>query len=104
MNFEDFMTIHHTYSTAVSWRIDRKWLCLLLNEFGYLLLLFVCVRYERVEIPLYIKPVHGVSDPCLQSLVQLPDILLQEEDDLYHSAREACGSDLTAMIHNGSGW
>jgi len=59
--------------------------------------------YERIEIPLYIQTVDGVSMPCLQSLVRLPDILCQEEDDLYRSAKEACCSDLAAMIHNGSG-
>ena len=44
-----------------------------------------------------------MSEPCLHSLVHLPDILCQEEDDLYHSAKEACGSNLAATIHNGSG-
>jgi len=64
----------------------------------------VCVgRCERVEIPLYIKPVDGTSKPCLESLVQLPDVLCQEEDDLYHNAKEACGSDLAARVHNAAG-
>jgi len=44
-----------------------------------------------------------MSQPCLQSLVHLPDILFQEEDDLYHKAKEACGSDVAATVHNGSG-
>ena len=44
-----------------------------------------------------------MSKPCLESLVQLPDVLCQEEDDLYHSAKEACGSDLAARVHNGAG-
>ena len=60
-------------------------------------------RSERLEIPLYIKPVDRMTEPCLQSLGNLPDILCREEDDLYCSAREACGSDLAAAIHNGSG-
>jgi len=62
-----------------------------------------CLSYERLEIPLYIKPVDGMSKPCMQSLVSLPDILCHEEDDLYHNAKEACGSDLASAIHNGSG-
>jgi len=61
------------------------------------------VSYERLEIPLYIQTVDRISMPCLQSLVRLPDILCQEEVDLYHSAKEACCSNLAAMIHNGSG-
>jgi len=44
-----------------------------------------------------------MSEPCLQSLVELPDIVSQEETNLYHCAMQACGSDLTAMIHNGAG-
>ena len=35
--------------------------------------------------------------------MKLPDVLCQEEDDLYHSAKEACGSDLAARVHNGAG-
>jgi len=65
--------------------------------------MIVIVRYQQLEIPLYIKPVDGMSKPCLKSLVQLPDILCEEEVDLYHRAKEACGSDLAATIHNGSG-
>jgi len=61
------------------------------------------VSYERLELPLYIEPVDRMSKPCLQSLVQLPDILSQEEDDVYHRAKTACGSDIVAMIHNSSG-
>ena len=68
-----------------------------------LALSFIFVRSQRLEIPLYIKPVDGISEPCLQSLVRLPDILCQEEDDLYHNAKETCGSDIVAAIHNGSG-
>jgi len=63
----------------------------------------VVVSYERIEIPLYIQTVDGMSTPCMQSLVRLPDILCQEENDLYRNAKEACCSDLAAMIQNGSG-
>jgi BRCA1/BRCA2-containing complex subunit 3 len=58
--------------------------------------------YERLEIPLYIEPVERISDPCLRSLVHLPEILCHEEDDLYHQAKQACGMDLSSAVHNGS--
>jgi len=75
-------------------------LCIVTWKVG---LLFVFVSYQQLEIPLYVKPVSGMSKPCLQSLVQIPDILCQEEDELYHNGKEACGSDIAAAIHNGSG-
>ena len=40
-------------------------------------------RYLRAEVPLHIVPTTHISQPCLESLVQLPSILSQEEEEAY---------------------
>ncbi|XP_070539381.1 lys-63-specific deubiquitinase BRCC36-like [Ptychodera flava] len=58
--------------------------------------------YERLEIPLYIKPREAMSSPCLDALVQLPRILSQEEHDAYAKTLENESMDLLTRTHNGA--
>ncbi|GFN75731.1 lys-63-specific deubiquitinase brcc36 [Plakobranchus ocellatus] len=44
--------------------------------------------YERVEVPLHIVPSYNISHACLGALVDLPRILLEEEDEAY--SRNVC--------------
>ncbi|XP_066266432.1 lys-63-specific deubiquitinase BRCC36-like [Branchiostoma lanceolatum] len=57
--------------------------------------------YERIEIPLHILPQDTMSRPCLESLVELPQIFSQEEQEAY-SRTLGEGLDLTTCIHNGT--
>ncbi|KAL6085699.1 hypothetical protein STEG23_017956, partial [Scotinomys teguina] len=40
-------------------------------------------RYERIEIPIHIVPHITIGKVCLESAVELPKILCQEEQDAY---------------------
>lgn len=40
-------------------------------------------RYERIEIPIHIVPHVTIGKVCLESAVELPKILCQEEQDAY---------------------
>lgn len=40
-------------------------------------------RYERMEIPIHIVPHTTIGKVCLESAVELPKILCQEEQDAY---------------------
>lgn len=40
-------------------------------------------RYERIEIPIHIVPHETIGKVCLESAVELPKILCQEEQDAY---------------------
>lgn len=59
-------------------------------------------QYMRLEIPFHIVPQSKVSAPCLQSLVDLPRILSQEEEEAYIKTTQCPDLDLICQIHNGS--
>uniref|UniRef100_A0A673XTY7 BRCA1/BRCA2-containing complex subunit 3 n=1 Tax=Salmo trutta TaxID=8032 RepID=A0A673XTY7_SALTR len=40
-------------------------------------------RYERIEIPIHVVPHEAIGKVCLESAVELPRILCQEEQDTY---------------------
>lgn len=40
-------------------------------------------RYERIEIPIHVVPHETIGKVCLESAVELPKILCQEEQDAY---------------------
>lgn len=40
-------------------------------------------KHERIEIPCKIKQCESLSPACLDTLKELPQILLQEENDAY---------------------
>lgn len=58
--------------------------------------------YERVEVPLHIIPSYSISPACLSPLVDLPTILLQEEDEAFAEASSIEHQDLLTRIHNAS--
>ncbi|XP_063242777.1 lys-63-specific deubiquitinase BRCC36-like [Bacillus rossius redtenbacheri] len=43
--------------------------------------------YVQVEVPLHFVPASRLSRPCLQSMIELPEILFQEEKDCYDATR-----------------
>ncbi|KAH7972127.1 hypothetical protein HPB52_007128 [Rhipicephalus sanguineus] len=45
-------------------------------------------RYVRMEIPLHIVPSTHISNACLDALVRLPEILCQEEQDMYSMTKQ----------------
>ena len=57
----------------------------------------------RLEIPLHIVPQLKISTPCLESLVELPRILGQEEEEAYTKTTQSSELDVVSQIHNGSG-
>uniref|UniRef100_L7LX65 Putative lys-63-specific deubiquitinase brcc36 n=1 Tax=Rhipicephalus pulchellus TaxID=72859 RepID=L7LX65_RHIPC len=57
-------------------------------------------RYVRMEIPLHIVPSTYISQACLEALVRLPEILCQEEQDMYSMTKQVPGLDLLTRMHN----
>lgn len=64
--------------------------------------LSVC-RHVRIEIPLHIVPSSHISNACLDALVQLPQILCQEEQDMFSLTKRVPGLDLLTKMHNSAG-
>ncbi|EHH61371.1 hypothetical protein EGM_19371 [Macaca fascicularis] len=59
-------------------------------------------EYERIEIPIHIVPHVTIGKVCLESAVQLPKILCQEEQDAYRRIHSLTHLDSVTKIHNGS--
>ena len=57
----------------------------------------------RLEVPLHIVPTDHISQPCLDSLVDLPRIISQEEEEAYTKTTRVSDMDLVTRIHNGAG-
>ncbi|NWU29876.1 BRCC3 deubiquitinase, partial [Dyaphorophyia castanea] len=60
------------------------------------------VRYERIEIPIHVVPHETIGKVCLESAVELPKILCQEEQDAYRRIHSLTHLDSVTKIHNGS--
>uniref|UniRef100_A0A8C4XF93 BRCA1/BRCA2-containing complex subunit 3 n=1 Tax=Erpetoichthys calabaricus TaxID=27687 RepID=A0A8C4XF93_ERPCA len=59
-------------------------------------------EYERVEIPIHVVPHETIGKVCLESAVELPKILCQEEQDAYRRIHNLTHLDPVTKIHNGS--
>ncbi|CAL8279937.1 unnamed protein product [Merluccius merluccius] len=59
-------------------------------------------EYERVEVPVHVVPRDSVGAACLESAVELPRILCQEEQDAYRKIHSLTHLDPITKIHNGS--
>ncbi|XP_040178723.1 lys-63-specific deubiquitinase BRCC36 isoform X2 [Rana temporaria] len=59
-------------------------------------------EYERIEIPLHVVPQETIRKVCLESAVELPRILCQEEQDAYRRIHSLGHLDSVTKIHNGS--
>uniref|UniRef100_A0A672J843 BRCA1/BRCA2-containing complex, subunit 3 n=2 Tax=Salarias fasciatus TaxID=181472 RepID=A0A672J843_SALFA len=59
-------------------------------------------EYERVEIPVHVVPRDAIGKVCLESAVELPRILCQEEQDTYRKIHSLAHLDPVTKIHNGS--
>uniref|UniRef100_A0A0D9R2H7 Lys-63-specific deubiquitinase n=1 Tax=Chlorocebus sabaeus TaxID=60711 RepID=A0A0D9R2H7_CHLSB len=59
-------------------------------------------KYERIEIPIHIVPHVTIGKVCLESAVELPKILCQEEQDAYRRIHSLTHLDSVTKIHNGS--
>ncbi|XP_049622686.1 lys-63-specific deubiquitinase BRCC36 [Suncus etruscus] len=59
-------------------------------------------EYERMEIPIHIVPHTTIGKVCLESAVELPKILCQEEQDAYRRIHSLTHLDTVTKIHNGS--
>ncbi|NXX87199.1 BRCC3 deubiquitinase, partial [Urocolius indicus] len=64
--------------------------------------LIVSFRYERIEIPIHVVPHETIGKVCLESAVELPKILCQEEQDAYRRIHSLTHLDSVTKIHNGS--
>ncbi|NXC96792.1 BRCC3 deubiquitinase, partial [Certhia familiaris] len=62
---------------------------------------YLC-RYERIEIPIHVVPHETIGKVCLESAVELPKILCQEEQDAYRRIHSLTHLDSVTKIHNGS--
>ncbi|XP_067113592.1 lys-63-specific deubiquitinase isoform X2 [Osmerus mordax] len=58
--------------------------------------------YERIEIPIHVVPHEAIGKVCLESAVELPRILCQEEQDTYRKIHSLTHLDPITKIHNGS--
>lgn len=76
-------------------------LCFLLENVTCIVLVFS--RYARVEVPLHIVPSSGLGKACLESLIELPKILCQEEEEEYKKATADPDLDLITKLQNSSG-
>lgn len=91
----------------------RKWMYLYfvcLTVFEYILCVLQSInvsclfyRYARVEVPLHIVPSSGLGKACLESLIELPKILCQEEEEEYKKATADPDLDLITKLQNSSG-
>ncbi|XP_028824477.1 lys-63-specific deubiquitinase BRCC36 isoform X2 [Denticeps clupeoides] len=59
-------------------------------------------EYERIEIPIHVVPHEAIGKVCLESAVELPRILCQEEQDTYRRIHSLTHLDPVTKIHNGS--
>ncbi|CDQ63685.1 unnamed protein product [Oncorhynchus mykiss] len=59
-------------------------------------------EYERIEIPIHVIPHEAIGKVCLESAVELPRILCQEEQDTYRKIHSLTQLDPITKIHNGS--
>nr|XP_022286615.1 lys-63-specific deubiquitinase BRCC36-like [Crassostrea virginica] len=59
-------------------------------------------QYARVEVPLHIVPSSGLGKACLESLIELPKILCQEEEEEYKKATADPDLDLITKLQNSS--
>ncbi|KAL1774736.1 lys-63-specific deubiquitinase BRCC36 isoform X2 [Sigmodon hispidus] len=59
-------------------------------------------EYERIEIPVHIVPHTTIRKVCLESSIELPEILCQEEQDAYRRIHRLRHLDSVTKIHNGS--
>ncbi|KAM7094547.1 lys-63-specific deubiquitinase BRCC36 isoform 1-T1 [Ciconia maguari] len=59
-------------------------------------------EYERIEIPVHVVPHETIGKVCLESAVELPKILCQEEQDAYRRIHSLTHLDSVTKIHNGS--
>ncbi|NXA04629.1 BRCC3 deubiquitinase, partial [Sapayoa aenigma] len=59
-------------------------------------------KYERIEIPIHVVPHETIGKVCLESAVELPKILCQEEQDAYRRIHSLTHLDSVTKIHNGS--
>lgn len=55
-----------------------------------------------MEIPIHIVPRTAIGKVCLESAVELPKILCQEEQDAYRRIHSLTHLDTITKIHNGS--
>ncbi|XP_029463050.1 lys-63-specific deubiquitinase BRCC36 [Rhinatrema bivittatum] len=59
-------------------------------------------EFERIEIPIHVVPHDTIGKVCLESAVELPKILCQEEQDAYRRIHSLTHLDSVTKIHNGS--
>ncbi|KAI2651006.1 Lys-63-specific deubiquitinase BRCC36 [Labeo rohita] len=60
-------------------------------------------EYERIEIPIHVVPHEAIGKVCLESAVELPRILCQEEQDTYrriHSQMSAISGPLLQWLED----
>ncbi|XP_023723134.1 lys-63-specific deubiquitinase BRCC36-like [Cryptotermes secundus] len=57
-------------------------------------------QFIRLEVPLHIKPTESISKLCLQSMVELPEILFQEERDSYDLTTKLKFLSVLAQLNN----
>ncbi|XP_075930857.1 lys-63-specific deubiquitinase BRCC36 [Petromyzon marinus] len=56
----------------------------------------------RVEIPVHVVPCPTISQMCLESIVELPKSLCEEEQDAYRRVLNLTSLDPITKIHNGT--
>ncbi|CAN0173047.1 unnamed protein product [Lampetra fluviatilis] len=57
---------------------------------------------SRVEIPVHVVPCPTISQMCLESIVELPKSLCEEEQDAYRRVLNLTSLDPITKIHNGT--
>jgi len=61
-------------------------------------------QHHRVEIPIDLKRMPAFDETNLQTLIDLPKILVQEENEAYEIANRSSSSHILTRIHNASAY
>ena len=57
----------------------------------------------RLEVPIHVIQTPSISKACLDSLVELPQIISEEEEESYTAVSKEVCTNLATHIHNGAG-
>jgi BRCA1/BRCA2-containing complex subunit 3 len=58
--------------------------------------------WERVEVQLHIDLAESINMACMTSMVNLPSILREEEDEAYARTNQVSALDIMTRVHNGA--
>ncbi|NXG18251.1 BRCC3 deubiquitinase, partial [Grallaria varia] len=94
--------LYTCFQSIQAQKSSERILCPVLGCISFCLSFLSCLKYERIEIPIHVVPHETIGKVCLESAVELPKILCQEEQDAYRRIHSLTHLDSVTKIHNGS--